>query len=132
MRLPFFNADTEDKSAKHRAVWHGSERTWTRKGGTTDGVAYACQFCIVIEVTLKTGSKQFYDELTRSLEHYGKFLREGGLKPHDCYLLMVTPPSQVRKTKRIAGRLNSPIFSVWWRRGRVELGPKHDISPTAG
>jgi hypothetical protein len=89
LRLPFYNFDNDDSSISHRVVWNGSEAKWTRVGGTVDGTVFAYEFCAVVEATLKTGNRQFYDEFTRSLKHYENFLSTTGTKSEDCYLLLI-------------------------------------------
>jgi len=89
LRLPFYTVDNDESSTKHRVVWHGSEANWSRVGGTVDGSVYAYAFCAVVEATLKTGNRQFYDEFMRSLQHYERFLSETDVKSEDCYLLLV-------------------------------------------
>jgi len=89
LRLPFYTVDNDDSSIQHRVVWNGSEVNWSRGGGTVDGIIYAYAFSIVVEATLKTGNRQFYDEFVRSLEHYQSFLNETDVRSEDCYLLLV-------------------------------------------
>jgi hypothetical protein len=89
LRLPFYTLDNDDSNVKHRVVWNGSKTNWTRGEGTPDGIVYAHEYCILLEATLKTGTKQWTQEVSRSLQHYEDFAQQTGLRSQDCYLLML-------------------------------------------
>jgi hypothetical protein len=70
LHVPYYDADTDDASQSYRLTWHGSAAKVSKASpGGPDGIARAHDFCIVIEVTQKTGTKQWSQEFGACLDH---------------------------------------------------------------
>jgi len=70
LHLPFFDITDDDSTIAYRVTWNGSRNLRTRApGGGPDGIGRGRGFNIIIEATLKTGTKQWSQEFAISLKH---------------------------------------------------------------
>ncbi len=95
LHLPFYTTDNDDSSVSHRVVWLGSLTNMSKAPPGPDGIAYAYDFYVLIEVTLKQGSGQWRQEFSQCLRHCDDFIKQNNLQAKDVYVILITPKLHV-------------------------------------
>lgn len=92
LHLPFYTSNNDDASIPHRVTWQGSTNSISKAPqGRPDAIAYCYNFCLIIEITLKTGAKQWSQEFAQSIRHCEDFCSQNGMQQKDVYILMICP-----------------------------------------
>jgi hypothetical protein len=91
LHLPFYSSDNDDPSINHRVVWNGNVTNMTKSPNGADGIAYANDFFILIEASLKRGSGQWRQEFGPFVRHVDEFIKQKRLKAQDVYGVLLTP-----------------------------------------
>ena len=91
LHLPFYTSDNDDANVIHRVTWRGSIENISTAPRGPDAVAYAYEYCVLIEATLKRGTTQWAQEFAQSVRRYEDFVSERGFDQEDTYLLLIAP-----------------------------------------
>jgi len=89
LHLPFYDADNDDKSERHKVTWCGGASPLRGAPGGPDGVGRAHNFAMLIEATLKLGTKQWSQEFAQCLDHADKVIKANNMEPKDTYIVFV-------------------------------------------
>lgn len=90
LHLPFCTSDNNDSQIPNRVVWLGSTNPLSKApSGKPDAIAHCCDFHLVIEATMRTGSNQWSREFAPSIRHCEDFCTDGGISRRDAYVLLV-------------------------------------------
>lgn len=90
--LPFFTRADDDPNVPYRLTWQGSLNPASgAPQGVPDAIGYCYDFYLVIEATLKTGSKQGTQEFPLCIRHCEDFCSQTGARQKDVYSLLICP-----------------------------------------
>ena len=88
--LPFYSSDNDDTKVYHRTVWCGKINPFSKASGREpDAISYCYNFHLIIEATLKTGTKQWSQEFAQSIRHCKDFCSQNSINPKDVFILLV-------------------------------------------
>lgn len=88
--LPFYASDNDDTNVPHRVTWQGSNSKRSKAlSGKPDAIAYCYNFYLVIEATLKTGTKQWSQEFAQSIRRCEDFCSQNNIQSKDIFVLLV-------------------------------------------
>ncbi|MFC1618758.1 AlwI family type II restriction endonuclease [Candidatus Neomarinimicrobiota bacterium] len=88
-RIPFFDIDTDDTNNNYRMTWMGSANSASRAPGGPDGIGRAHEFTILVEATLKTGTRQWSQEFAQCINHAQDYANNNSIDLADLYILLV-------------------------------------------
>jgi hypothetical protein len=92
LNLPLYARDNDDVNVRHRVTWLGSDTgPSAAPPGRMDAVARAYKFHILIEPTMKTGSRQWSQEFAPCIRHGETYLEEQEVAPTNVYVILVLP-----------------------------------------
>lgn len=89
--LPLYTSDNDDANVSHRVTWLGSIESIATAPPGPDAVAYAYEYCMLIEATLKRGTTQWAQEFAPCIRHYEDFVEQEELNQEDTYLILIAP-----------------------------------------
>lgn len=91
LHLPFYDRGSDQNQVSHRVVWAGSDKGSLRAlPGLPDGIAYAHEFCVVIEATRMTGTRQWSQEFCQCLRHARNVAATTAMGPQNVYTILIT------------------------------------------
>jgi hypothetical protein len=94
--LPFYTSNNDNSQIPNRVVWLGSTNPLSKAPSEKpDAIAHCCDFHLVVEATMKTGTKQWSQEFAPSIRHCENLCADNGISPRDAYVLVVCTQLQV-------------------------------------
>jgi hypothetical protein len=91
LHVPVFDSEHDDPNVHPRVTWLGKCSDMTpAPQGAPDAIVRAHEFFVLVEPTLKTGSKQWSQEFGPCVDHYEQFASDEQVSEGDVYIALVT------------------------------------------
>lgn len=90
--LQFYTCDNDDDTVPHRVTWYGGVNSiHCAPPGGPDAIAYCYDYYLIIEITRKTGVRQWTQEFASSIRHCDDFCNQNNIDYNDIYILLICP-----------------------------------------
>lgn len=91
LHVPFYDRNTDKVWQKYKVTWYGkSHPAYENAWGGPDGIAHGCDFCLVIEATLKTGKKQWTQEFNECFDHRKQVISNIDENSNHVHVILIT------------------------------------------